>query len=264
MLTQAATGPALAWPPGPRLPASGPGGVHVWAAWLPMFPAMSDILSAEENARAQRFRLACDRERWTASRAILRIVLASYVGRAPERLGIRTDSRGKPQLILGDGEPTVRFNLAHAADLMLLAVARDREVGIDVERIREPSWLERLAEMCFTPRERTTWAGVAPAARVAHFFQVWTRKEALVKATGEGLGTSLTRIDTAGGVSESWVVQDLQPASGFTAAVAVEAPLGPAGVSCWAVNALVDFHRGRSRRNGASCFVRMVSSNLKS
>ncbi len=180
--------------PWPDPPVLGPGEVHLW--WVEVGgadgPALA-WLSPAERLRAQRFHQERDRRRYVARQAAARRILAAYLGREPGSIAFGEGSHGKPYLA-GLGEPgrasgekaRVRFNLSHSEGRVLVAVARDREVGVDVEAVRILPDMERMAAQVFTPFERTVLDGLAPAARPAAFFRGWTRKEAALKALGDG------------------------------------------------------------------------------
>lgn len=189
-----APAPAPVWPPGPAAPRLGPDEVHVWRLHLDR-PAeaverLAACLSADEVARARRYRFRRDRDRFVAARGLLRTVLGRYLGADPGGLRFRLGPHGKPAL----AEPAahdLRFNLAHSDRLALLAVGRGREVGIDVERIRPDRVDEHLARLVLAPGERAAWRALPADRRAAMFFACWTAKEAFVKATGHGLARPL-------------------------------------------------------------------------
>ena len=151
---------------------------------------VSQILSTDERARAARLRYERGSERFIAGRGALRIVLGNALGIAPEGVRLRTRPNGKPEL--NEQDSNIRFNLSHSADLALIAVADGREVGIDVERLR-PIDIDGLAERFFAARECAEIKGLPLDLRMLGFFQCWTRKEAYLKATGEGLSFPLDR-----------------------------------------------------------------------
>ena len=162
--------------------------VHVWRVELDRVEPAT--LSADERARAARFARDIDRARFVASRTALRRVLGDYLGYAAELVSFRYGARGKPSL---DLEPApLDFNLSHSRGVALVAVARARAVGVDVERHRavDP---DALAASCFSPAEQRALAAIAPRDRLAAFFRGWTRKEALIKAHGDGLYLPLDR-----------------------------------------------------------------------
>jgi 4'-phosphopantetheinyl transferase len=216
----------------------GPQDVHVWELRLDLSPADHDrlerVISAEEARRADRFRIAADRRRYVAAHGLLRVVLSGYVGARPDGVAFGPGAGGKPRLA---GRETPRFNLSHAGALGLVAVAADREVGIDIEEVGEDGDLEGLAETCFSPVERAALAAVPAAQRPAAFFAGWTRKEAFLKAIGAGLArpldsfdvtltpgdtARLLRLEGVPGASRRYQLRTLRPAAGFVAALAVD------------------------------------------
>lgn len=189
-------------------------------------PALVGLLDPAERERLDRFRRAADRARYLAAHALGRLVLAEATGTAPAELAFDRTCRcgaqhGKPTL---PGGP--QFSLTHAGDLVGLAV-HDDPVGVDVEQVRPLTDLAAMAEHVCSPAEAVADADA--------FFTLWTRKEALLKATGDGLSTPMSSITlgpagvagwTGGGAPEGPVwLHDLDPpAPGYRAAVA---GLGP-------------------------------------
>ncbi|MGH7311905.1 MAG: 4'-phosphopantetheinyl transferase family protein, partial [Candidatus Rokuibacteriota bacterium] len=163
--------------------------------------------------RAARFHFPRDRRRFIAGRGLLRAVLARYLGTAASAVRIRGDAGRKPQLH-GPDDGGLRFNVAHSEDLALYAVAWQREVGIDVERIRPELDWAALAARFFSPPERAALAG-AGAEAAALFTRLWVAKEAYLKATGLGLAG---RLDQA----PAWRIAGLDVGPDYAAAVAAE------------------------------------------
>jgi len=216
-----------------------PGEVHVWR--IPLGPLgasarrLGRLLSPDERARADRFYAEGDRLRFAVGRGALRTILGRYLRLAPDRLAFRYGPRGKPALAGETGPSAPRFNLAHSHDLALLAVAGGREVGVDVEAVRPIPDADRLVARFFSAREGAEYADLPDAEKIGAFFRGWTRKEAYVKATGDGLSMPLDRFDVplaAGPIllrvpdrpeeAARWSLRDLDPGAGFAAAVAVE------------------------------------------
>jgi 4'-phosphopantetheinyl transferase len=144
--------------------------------------------------------------------------------------------KGKPDLAPGSAVGGIRFNVAHAGGLALVAVTRGREVGVDLEQVRDVD-VEGIAERFFSAREVAALRRLPPAIRAEAFFRCWTRKEAYVKATGDGLSAGLEQFDVSllpgdpaamlahrGDPSEvgRWSLRDLAPAPGYVGALAVE------------------------------------------
>jgi 4'-phosphopantetheinyl transferase len=199
-------------------------------------------LSADEAERAARFHFARDRDAFTAARAFLRAVLARYLKAEPARLRFAYGPRGKPALADDDAAGAegnaLRFNLAHSHDLALLAVTRGREVGVDLEHVRPDFASDDIAERFFSPGEAAALRAVPEGRpRVEAFYRCWTRKEAFIKATGEGLSfplsaftvslapgepAALLSCDKDARVPERWTLVDVEPGAGYIAAAAVE------------------------------------------
>jgi 4'-phosphopantetheinyl transferase len=193
------------------------------------------LLSADEGERASRFHFERDRRRFTASRALLRIVLGAYLHSAPESLRFRYSDQGKPAL---DGEHLkggLMFNVSHSGGVALFAITRGREIGVDVERVRRSSDLEAIARRFFSACEQMQLAALEPEQRGEAFFRCWTRKEAYIKARGEGLSMPLDQFDVSIGVGDQnallatrpdpaeahrWSVRDVPTDPDYAAAVA--------------------------------------------
>ncbi len=213
--------------------------VHVWRTRLACHDALVErsesTLSKEEIARANRFHQSRDRCHYVVGRGCLRWLLGEYLSMAPADVRLNATALGKPYLI-GD-ETGLRFNVAHSDELALFAFARGREVGIDVEREwSDVNWRE-LAERNFAPEERAALlSAAAPSDPRKAFFRCWTRKEAYVKALGQGMqvpldgfavtiaAESAALIHTAHDPAQQsrWSLASLSPAAGFAAALAVE------------------------------------------
>lgn len=212
------------------------GDVDLWRAPLDdqsdeALAALALLLSEDETARAREFYFERDRRRFVVGRGALRSILSRYLGQAPREIRFRYTAAGKPVLEEESGTPPLTFNLAHSDGLAVFAVTRTGEVGIDVERVREmPDW-QTIAETFFPPLEQARLRAAPPPQRRAVFFQTWTRQEALLKASGVGLGgldrgperatngekPGSQRVANAG----AWSVYPFEPAKGFVAALAI-------------------------------------------
>jgi 4'-phosphopantetheinyl transferase len=151
-------------------------------------------------------------------KAALRRLLGSYLGEEPDALGFVRGPGGKPALA---SSPRLRFNLSHSGSLALVALAADREVGIDVERLDPTRASAAIVDTVFSPREAAILRPLRGSARTRLFFSCWTRKEACAKATGEGVA-ALERLDVLGRrrVEGLWL-SDLDVDDGYAAALAV-------------------------------------------
>jgi 4'-phosphopantetheinyl transferase len=230
------------WLPPPNKRSLSCNEVHVWHACLDRNGAdvqsLEGILSADERGRAQRFRFDKDRQRFIVARGVLRLILASYLELEPGQLRFCYGPHGKPGLDTPSTQKTLSFNASHCDGIALYAVARQRKVGIDIERIRTDFAYEPIAERFFSPRENTMLRGLQTAqVRGRAFFNCWTRKEAYIKAKGEGLSLPLDQFDVSlapgdpamllesrGDPLEAsrWSLHDLDPGPDYAAALAVE------------------------------------------
>ena len=194
--------------------------VHVWRATLAVneaaLPTLYGALAPEERQRADRFRLARERRRFVVSRARLRATLARYLGRDAGRVQFAVEPGGKPHLA-GDG---LQFSLSHSGDRALLAVARARRLGIDVESVRSDFEWQGVAAQLFTARELARLATLSADQRAYACFRRWTRAEAWIKARGDGLADADTLQRPLD--DDVWLVRALDAGPGYAAALAVE------------------------------------------
>jgi 4'-phosphopantetheinyl transferase len=163
-----------------------PGEVHLWWARVdPETPSDDDLLDPAERERAARFWKDRDRRRFAGRRAFLRRMLGTYLGLEPASLVFVEGEHGKPVLERRRGQH-LSFNLSHADGRVLLGLSRERELGVDVEAHRLRTEVDRMARQVFTTTECTSFDGLEHELRTLAFFRAWTRKEAALKATGEG------------------------------------------------------------------------------
>lgn len=211
--------------------------VHIWRAKLDwaseQLAELAALLSPDEHARANRFRFDCDRQRFVAGRGILRLILACYLPTAADRLEFSYSPRGKPSLSNPKLATPLTFNLSHSNQVALYAVTCDRLIGIDIEHIRPLQDMEQLAQRFFLPSETKLLHQCPAEQRPALFFQLWTCKEAYLKATGEGL-TGLRRVEITalsnpivaltldGILAPQWTITQLMPEAEYAAALAIE------------------------------------------
>lgn len=216
--------------------------VHIWLAHLNQLEAKAqsflETLAPDERDRAGRFHFEKDRVRFILTRGILRKILARYLQSDAALLRFDYNAYGKPSLAGRKGSaPALHFNLSHAHEIALYAFTLQREVGIDIEFIRNDFACEEIAGRFFSEREVEMLRALPVRQQTEGFFNCWTRKEAYVKARGQGLSLPLDRFDVSlapgepatllfvrDGISETqrWGLQELNPAAGYVAAVAVE------------------------------------------
>lgn len=195
------------------------------------------ILSPDELARADRFHFARDRQHFTATRALLRMVLGSYLGYEPSMLTFAYSDKGRPLLGAKQSAIPMQFNVSHSGARALLAFSLDRDVGVDVERIRPNLDHDVLAQRYFSPAEQKALVALPLPERCAAFFRCWTRKEAYIKAHGAGLSLPLDSFDVSimrgeenalqatrpdAGQAALWTLCDVDVGEGYEAALCVK------------------------------------------
>ena len=172
--------------------------VQIWTTRLdvPESEAMTyaELLSPDERERAARFVFEKDRRSFYRARGTLRFLLADYLGIPGEALLFRYSARGKPQLTIRND---LRFNVSHSGGLAIFAFTGGCDIGVDVERVRHMESMNRIAERFFSQEECMELLSVSEGEKPAAFFRCWTRKEAYIKATGEGLSTPLDSFQVA-------------------------------------------------------------------
>jgi len=218
------------------------GQVHIWRASLELSPSLLDnleaCLSEDEIDRANRFRFIKDRSHFVAARGCLRDILGYYLGISPKLVKFSYSQYGKPDL---DGELNpggIRFNISHSHSLGLFAFTRLNDIGIDIEYIRSGITDEGIARRFFSQNEVENLFSLPDSLRKDAFFNCWTRKEAYIKAHGEGLSLPLDHFDvtlTPGepasimntrpdpDEAKQWTLHEINPGSGYVAAVAFRA-----------------------------------------
>jgi 4'-phosphopantetheinyl transferase len=215
--------------------------VHVWRVALdqarPRERRLRQTLSQEEHERAARFHFQRDRERFIVARGLLRLILGRYLDVKPSQLQFSYGPHGKPALASECGVNALRFNLSHSHELALYAVTRGRDVGVDVEHVRGDMDTEAIANRFFSEQETAILRSLAPEGRRKAFFACWTRKEAYIKARGEGLtippdsvsvafapgeAAGLLDVRDRPGEASSWSLLELHPDPSYAAALAVE------------------------------------------
>lgn len=217
--------------------------VHSWCVRLDVSPETSAglyaTLTSDERNRSARLRFERDRRRFTVAHGVLRDLLGRYLGTHPGQIRFVYNAFGKPRLGPEFGS-RLRFNLSHSADLALIAIAADADIGVDLEYIRaQPDYAE-IARRFFSAAEVDHLHRLPSHLHTQAFFGCWTKKEAYVKACGEGLAIPLTSfsvplttgpahtpVDLYGASRDTaparrWSLYTLQPAPGYIGALAIE------------------------------------------
>ena len=177
------------------------GEIHVWSASLVTdevtLRSLEATLVDEERERARRFIFERDRDRYVAARGILRDLLGQYLRCAPQSVEFVYGPHGKPALAGAALRPAICFNLSHSHGLAVVAIGREQEVGIDVELIRAEFASEAIAKRYFSAKEIDELSRLPAELRTEGFFLCWTRKEAYIKAKGDGLRIPLDSFDVS-------------------------------------------------------------------
>jgi 4'-phosphopantetheinyl transferase len=234
------------WPAPPPDIVLNAGSVHVWCASSDLDPLpFEGVLSKDERSRCGRLRFERDRLRFVVQHGLLRVLLGRYLGLEPAKLRFVRGPQGKPELTGLAPDKFMRFSLSHSDDIVLFAFCRCSKVGVDVERVRPLAGMDGMARQVFSEAEQAFFERVPEAGRLQTFFRAWTRKEACLKATGEGIsgmaGMEVSLIPgdpprvrsvPPGAGTAEWSLHDLCPAAGFVGALAVQGKC-PAP-DCWA------------------------------
>ena len=215
--------------------------VHVWQAFLDreesQLNELAQTLSENELLKAMRFYFQKDKRRFVVTHGILRNILGRYLNVEPNRLKFSYGRHGKPTLTgVTDGH-SLCFNISHSHSLALFAFAWGRKIGVDVEYVRSMPDAEEIADRFFSSRENAVFRTVPAGKKLEAFFNCWTRKEAFLKAIGDGLTRSLdsfevslfpgkpARLLCVGGdplEASRWRLRALTPAHGYVGAFVVE------------------------------------------
>jgi 4'-phosphopantetheinyl transferase len=198
---------------------------------------MYAVLSPEERVRAARFAFDRDRRTFVMSHGILRRLLGAVCQTEPAALRFRHARKGKPFLV--DAPDGIQFNLSHCERFCLVGIGRGAAIGVDVEQMREMDDMLQLVRQCFSAAERRQFEALPTWDRCRAFFNGWTRKEAFIKAVGDGLSYPLERFDVTLGpggparllaidgsttAAAMWTLETRDAASDVVAAIAVAAP----------------------------------------
>ncbi len=212
--------------------------IHLWHAALDAHSVegLQHLLSEDELLRADRFHFTRDRNHFAVARGLLRKLLSTYLRMDPNQLRLSYGEMGKPFLAESHASP-ISFNLAHSGGLAIYAFSLSRELGVDLEFIREELAEEGIAERFFSRREIGELQAVPVELRKQAFFNCWTRKEAYIKARGEGLSMPLDAFDVSLTPGEPaallknhadetdvtrWEMRSIPVAAGYVAALVVE------------------------------------------
>lgn len=199
-------------------------------------PALRQLLSQEERDRADRFVFPQHADRFVVGRATVRRILADLLACRPENLVFKLNAYGKPALA-APGPTGLHFNLSHTGDVALLAVSPTVELGVDIEAVRGTPCEDGLPALVFSAREQATLGALPVNLQLRAFYLGWTRKEAFVKACGQGLSMPLKDFDVTldpaaaprieaiadePGAADRWALAHLDLPDGVVGAIAAE------------------------------------------
>jgi 4'-phosphopantetheinyl transferase len=215
--------------------------VHCWRVNLAppesTIRKLAQLLNDDESARAGRFHFARDHNRFVVARAALRVILSRYLEVSPEKIQFSYSAYGKPALAGDHSASELQFNLGHSHEVAIYAFSIRRQLGIDIEHMRREVSGDEIAQRFFAAEEVASLREVPSDRRTEAFFNCWTRKEAYIKARGEGLTfplgdfvvtmvpgepAKLLTVRDAPQEAARWFLRELDPGPGYVAAVAVE------------------------------------------
>jgi 4'-phosphopantetheinyl transferase len=226
--------------------------IHVWltrAQWpSTSIRAVAEILSPEEQRKAQQFKFSQDGERHMIGRGLVRCLLGQLLYIRPSVLRFCYNAFGKPSICAAQNRRDLQFNISHSGDLIMVALAVGCQIGVDVERVREDLEIEGIAKYFLSTREQANLAALSSDQRRLGFFRCWTRKEAFIKARGEGLSLPGHLFDVTLNPAEPaellatrpdssevsrWVIRDVDAGVHYMAAIAKEGRGGPLHTMEW-------------------------------
>lgn len=226
-------------------PEIAPHEVQLWTARLDLTPArvrgFAAVLSRDERERAERFHASRHRRRFTVARGLTRALIGAHTASPPEAIVFRYGSQGKPAIEQPEGQ--LDFNVSHSSDQIVVALRHGRPVGVDIERLRPVREAGAIAAKHFSPEEIARLEALPARDFTTGFFNCWTRKEALIKAVGEGVFVAIDRfvvslepndparllcLDGKAEDAADWSLFHLEPAAGVIGALAVGGQTPPA------------------------------------
>jgi len=217
--------------------------IDIWRVCLdtlhPLEPGFCGTLSQDEVARASRFHFEVDRKRFVRCRIALRTLLGSYLDISPAAIRFRYLTNGKPEIAGPQDSRGLCFNVSNSRELALIAVSSGRALGVDIEKVRPKVEKLEIARRFFSAREIAALLAMGENKRLEAFFACWTRKEAFLKSTGEGLAYPLSEFsvsvdpdgpaelwDVKGDANAvaDWCLESVRPGAGFIGALAYKGP----------------------------------------
>ena len=215
--------------------------VHLWSASvqenISYLNTYRHILSLEEKQRAERFKFKRDQDRFIIAHVLLRLVLSRYIKITPQAIAYSSNSFGKPNLKGCSDIETINFNMSHSNDHVLIAVANNLAVGVDIEWVRPIENANQIVETFFSAKEKVQFQSLSDHLKTEAFYSCWTRKEAFIKALGVGISLPLNQfsvsflpgepadlleVPTTIEQPEFWTLEEFQVREGYVAAIAAQ------------------------------------------
>ncbi len=208
--------------------------IHIWKvnvnnSELDINNLLSNVLSDDERKRAIRLRSDKDKRRFVVSRGLLRKNLGQYMDTNPAQIVFDYNSHGKPSIRTDDNNKNIKFNVSHSRELAIYAICLNKEIGVDVEYIRDVGTADKIIKRFFTEEEKSFYNSLSEHKKKLGFFTLWTRKEAYSKARGMGIGLPLKDFDInlvqneGNSINKSkWSLIDLDIDKDYLAALATE------------------------------------------
>lgn len=214
--------------------------IHVWEGASPIDPArfrdFHMILDETEQQRAGRFHFEHHRIRFVTCRGWLRLLLSVYTGQHPGEIRLTSGVYGKPRLNETPPNTGLVFNISHAAERMAFVIGHNCMLGVDIEQTRKLTHLEAMVDRICSETEKATWRKIPGDRRLDYFFSLWVRKEAIIKAHGQGISLGMQDCELAADLDNSvslpeacgnvqdWTLFDLNYAEDYKGAIAVNKP----------------------------------------
>ena len=243
--------PNIIWQNSPDQPLLANNRVHVWRANLDLptteIERLAAFLSTDEIARANKFHFLEHKRRFIVARGILRQLLGNYLQISPNKIEFEYSDRGKPRLAASMGNSSIQFNVSHSLEYALYGFTNNHLIGIDLEFLREMKDATELAKRFFTNQEFQLIANLTYEEQQKAFFQLWTAKEAYLKAIGTGLSDSLTEIELTfngrnprlqaikGDISNAgkWSMYHFAPAADYVSTIIVNTQIPKQQIDFW-------------------------------
>jgi 4'-phosphopantetheinyl transferase len=192
-----------------------------------------EILSKDEKTRADKFYFEHHRKNFIIFRATLRQTVSKHLNISAEKIKFKYAKFGKPEIITAQNKQNIQFNISHSENIALIAICKNKHIGIDIEQVRDLKDYQKISERFFSKKENQAVLKEPIKNQIKTFFQIWTRKEALIKASGKGLFQNLNSFSTIYSKNaktkkitldpnQTFILQDIQAATNFKSAICIK------------------------------------------